>query len=278
MSSGGSRMKLVEIGKIEEPGHQLRQSISQEALDELKESMGRRGLIEPIKLRPKGDRFEIVAGHRRFLAAKDLRWSHIKAIIEVKSDEDTVLDALHENLHREDMSPIEEARAAKMLQEKEGRTLKEVARMFSKSESWVTARVDLLSMPDTIQKAVDVGALSIGGAREIARITDESAQAYYLDYAIKQGATAQLCAFWRGRWEIERVVNDPSAMASGAALLNPPPMEVEMPCSWCEHSIPIRLIQHIRVCPKCLEALMRTKIIMQQEEHERSREASAGHS
>lgn len=265
MSSGGAKLKRVKLMEIEEPGHQLREAISEEALEELKESMGKRGLIEPIKLRPKGEKFEIVAGHRRFLSAKDLGWTEISAIIEARTDEETVLDAIHENLHREDMSPIEEARAAKLLQDKEGRTLREVARMFSKSESWVTSRLDLLTMPVEIQKAVDVGAISIQAGRELARVTDDAARAYYLEYAIKQGATAQLCAFWRGRWEVERVVNDPSAMTSGALLLNPPPMEVMMPCFWCEKPTPLKLIEHVRVCPICLSLIGRTKAIMQTE-------------
>lgn len=259
---------MVEMSEILEPAHQLRQQITEEGLEELKASMGKRGLIEPIKLRPKGDKFEIIAGHRRFLAAKDLGWTEIKAIIEEKSDEETILDAIHENIHREDMSPLEEGRGARLVMEKEGKTLKEVARMFSKSESWVQGRLDILEMPIELREAVDVGALSIGACRELARITDDAQRAYYIEYAIKQGATAQLCAFWRGRWEVERTVNDPSAMASGASLLTPPPMEVTLPCFWCDCAVPIHLLDHLRVCPRCRETVINAKFLIQQEEAE----------
>lgn len=253
------KLQMLKLVDILEPGHVLREAMGEEALSELKSSMGKRGLIQPIEVRPKDGKYEIVAGHRRFLAAKDLGWHEIKALVKDRTDEDTILDALHENLHREDMSPIEEGRAASLLMGKEGRSLKDIAKMFSKSESWVIGRLDLLEMDAELQEAVDVGALSVGAARELARIVDDASRKYYTDYAIKQGATAQLCAFWRGKWELERVVNDPSGNALAAQMLSGPPMTITLPCWWCNVETDIRLIDHLRVCPGCREALIHAR-------------------
>lgn len=259
---------LAPMEKIAEPGHQLRKKISEEGLDELGKSMAKIGLENPIKLRRTPSGYEIVSGHRRFLAAKDLGWSEIKAIVEDVDDEETNLRAIHENFHREDMSPIEEGRAVKTLMDRHGYTIKDVAKLCSKSESWVFSRLSVLEMPLELQEAVDVGALSVSAARELGGITEDEARRYYTEYAVKQGATAQLCAYWRGQWEMGRLINAPLGTDGVSAGLMPPPMEVKIPCVWCEREAPIRLIEHLRVCPKCLESLLRTKAILAQERAE----------
>lgn len=276
MESGIERFEVVKMSLIEEPGHQLRAQILEEGLDELKASMGKRGLLQPILLRPKGERFEIKAGHRRYLAAHELGWDSIKAIIRERTDEDTILDAIHENLHREDMTPMEDARAAALIRDREKKSIKEIARMFSKSESWVLSRLDLLEYPEELKKAVDVGALSVSAARELSRITDDAARAYYIEFAIKQGATAQLCAFWRGNWEVQRVVNDPSGNASAAQSLTPPPMVVTLPCYFCDQPIPIHLLNHLRACPICTGSIVEEKAKAEQEAFAKSLEVVDG--
>lgn len=276
METGGERLEVVKLNLIEEPGHQLRQQILEEGLDELKASIAKRGLLQPILLRPKGEKYEIKAGHRRFLAVKELGHSEIKAIIKERTDEDTLLDAIHENLHREDMTPMEDARAAALIRDREHKSIKEIARMFSKSESWVLSRLDLLDMPKELQQAVDVGALSVSAVKELSRITDDAARAYYIEFAIKQGATAQLCAFWRGNWEVQRVVNDPSANASAAQLLTPPPMVVTLPCFFCADQTPIHLLNHLRACPICTDSILMEKAKAEQERFKESVVKSEG--
>lgn len=259
MLSGKEELMEVDMALIDEPAKPVRDKISEEGLEELAFSMGKRNLLEPITLRRKEHRFEIKQGNRRFLAAKSLGWIKIKALVGDATDEDVELDMIHENLHREDMTPIEEAKAMRRLIEREGYDKQMVARMASKSVSWVDARLDLLDMDKGLQAAVDCGAISIGGARELAKITDDQSRAYYLEYAIKQGATAQLCAFWRGRWEVEKTVNDPRAAGAGSMELNPPPPEPLLLCWWCEREVPIRLLNHLRTCASCCDYLLRVK-------------------
>lgn len=273
--NGKEELIVVKMSEIEEPGHQLREKITEEGLEELSRSLAKVGLINPITLRKKDNHYEIVAGHRRYLAAKDLGWEQIKAIIREETDDDTRLKALHENLHREDMSPVEEGRAIKELLDRFGESKKNIARMCGKSESWVHGRIDLLEMPSELREAVDVGALSVGAARELAGIKDDVALKYYTDYAIKQGATAALCAFWRSKWEVEKIIHQSTDQTPAGYPLTPPPMEVTIPCFWCENETAIRLINHIRVCPKCTESIIRTKQLLQQEAFEAAAESKA---
>lgn len=273
MSTGQSLEKEVEIRmeQILEPSQPVRQRVTEEGLEELSKSMARRGLINAITVRRKGSSFEVVAGNRRYLAAKALGWAKIRSKVKEATDEDARLERIHENLHREDMSPIEEGKAIRAVLDEGGYTKGDVAKMCSKSESWVNGRLDLLGMPEYLQEAVDVGAISVSAARELNAITDDEARRYYVDYAIKQGATAVLCAFWRGRWEVERVTNDPSALGAGAFALGPPPPEPELYCFWCDRSVPIRLLNHIRCCPSCTNylATVKAEMIIQAREDEK---------
>ena len=256
------KLVMVEMVKIQEPGHRLREKISEEGLEELGKSMVRVGLENAIKLRSTPSGYEIVSGHRRYLAAKDLGWDKIKAIVEDLNDEETNLRAIHENLHREDLSPIEEGRACKALVDEHGYSVKDVAKLCSKSESWVASRLALLEMPRELQEAVDCGALSVSAVRELAAITDDESREYYTEHAIKQGATAQLCSFWRGRWELEKITRGPSSSLPPDAFLHPPPAEACMPCFWCEQDTPIRAIEHLRVCVHCRDIIINAKLVM----------------
>lgn len=256
------KLVMVEMAKIQEPGHRLREKISEEGLEELGKSMAKVGLENAIKLRSRPNGYEIVSGHRRYLAAKGLGWDKIKAIVDDLSDEETNLRAIHENLHKEDLSPIEEGKACQRLIEKFGYKVKEVEKLCSKSASWVGSRLALLEMPPDLQEAVDVGALSVSAVRELAAITDDEAREYYTEHAIKQGATAQLCAYWRGRWELEKITRGSSSSYPPDAFLSAPPVEVCMPCFWCEQDTPIRAIEHIRVCIKCRDMIINTKMLM----------------
>ena len=267
---------LVPLSQIKEPSEPVRQKMTEEGLEELKKSIAKRGLLSPISLRKKDQGFEIGEGHRRFLAVKELGWSEIPALVGDRSDDDVNLDRIHENLHREDMSPVEEGKQIKMLHDKFSYTIKEISRLCSKSESWVLSRLDLNEWPDYLLEAIDVGALSVSAARELNAITDDESRRYYTDHAIKSGATRELCAFWRGRWELEKITHDPSSDGHATFDINPPPMEPEIPCNWCDRQYPIRIINHLRVCPECTEALMKGKAIMRQQEHDESRGPGPG--
>ena len=253
---------FAEMDKIQEPGHQLREKITEEGLEELSKSMARVGLENPIKLRNTPNGYEVVSGHRRYLAAKSLGWETIKAIVEDVSDKDTRLRAIHENFHREDMSPVEEAKAVESLLTDHEYSVAEVCKLCAKSPSWVASRLALLEMPAEIQEAVDVGAISVSAAKELAAITDDESRAYYTKYAISQGATAQLCAFWRGRWELDRIIHSAGDGQSVINPINPPPMEVTLKCILCDLETPVRAIEHLRVCPKCVQTVMQAKLLL----------------
>lgn len=136
-------------------------------LDELAKSIGVNGVVQPVLLRRKGSRFELIAGERRWRAAVRVGLTRIPAVIRSVSDEKVLEIALIENIQREDLNPIEEARAYKKLIEMLGLTQETVAERVGRDRSYVTNYLRLLRLPEDIQELLQVGRLSTGHARTL---------------------------------------------------------------------------------------------------------------
>lgn len=136
-------------------------------LDELAKSINVNGVIQPVLLRRKGARFELIAGERRWRAAVRAGLTKIPAVLRSVSDEKVLEIALIENIQREDLNPIEEARAYKKLIETLGLTQETVAERVGRDRSYVTNYLRLLRLPEDIQELLQVGKLSTGHARTL---------------------------------------------------------------------------------------------------------------
>jgi ParB family transcriptional regulator, chromosome partitioning protein len=136
-------------------------------LDELAKSITANGVVQPVLLRRKGDRFELIAGERRWRAAVRAGLTKIPAVLRNVSDDKVLEIALIENIQREDLNPIEEARAYKKLIETLGLTQETVAERVGRDRSYVTNYLRLLRLPDDIQELVQLGRLSTGHARTL---------------------------------------------------------------------------------------------------------------
>lgn len=136
-------------------------------LDELAQSIKSNGVVQPILVRPKGSRFELVAGERRWRAAERAGLSRIPAVVRTVSDEKVLEIALIENLQREDLNPIEEARAYKKLIETLSLTQETVAERLGRDRSYVTNYLRLLRLPEDIQDLLQSGRISTGHARSL---------------------------------------------------------------------------------------------------------------
>jgi ParB family chromosome partitioning protein len=136
-------------------------------LDELAKSIRANGVVQPVLLRRKGARFELIAGERRWRAAVRAGLTRIPAVLRSVSDEKVLEIALIENIQREDLNPIEEARAYKKLIETLGLTQETVAERVGRDRSYVTNYLRLLRLPEDIQELLQLGRLSTGHARTL---------------------------------------------------------------------------------------------------------------
>lgn len=179
----GRTVQLIDVTSIKPHPEQPRRQFDPGALQELADSIATRGVIQPIIVRPAGtDRFEIVAGERRWRAAQKAQLHRIPAIIRDFDEAETLEIALIENIQREDLNPIEEARAYKKLIGQFGHSQDALGRLVGKSRSHVANLMRLLDLPTGVQDQVMANALSMGharaliGAPDCERMADEVAR------------------------------------------------------------------------------------------------------
>lgn len=161
-------LALLPVSAIEPHPEQPRRHFDDAALDELAASIAARGVIQPVLVRPHGaGRWQLIAGERRWRAAQRAQLHEIPAIVRDLSEREVMALALIENLQREDLNPIEEARAYQRLADSESMTQAEIARMVDKSRSHVANLQRLLSLPEPVIEMVEDGRLSMGHARAL---------------------------------------------------------------------------------------------------------------
>ena len=168
--------KLVNITKVEPNREQPRKNFDEDALVELAESIKQFGLLQPILVQDKSTYYEIIAGERRWRAAKKAGLKEIPVIIKNLTEQEIVEISLIENIQREDLNPIEEAQAYKRLLTEFNLKQDEVAERVSKSRTAVTNSMRLLKLCDDVQKMVIDNMISTGHARALISIEDEKQQ------------------------------------------------------------------------------------------------------
>jgi ParB family chromosome partitioning protein len=164
----GITFSEIDLNQIKPNAKQPRQIFEEDALTELTFSLKEIGLLQPIVVRAVGtNQYEIVAGERRFRAAKLAGFTKIPALIRDTLDTHMLRDALLENLHRAQLNPLEEAAAYQQLLEDFGGTQEELAAKLGRSRPQVTNTMRLLKLPPTVQKRVAAGVLSSGHAKAL---------------------------------------------------------------------------------------------------------------
>lgn len=170
---------LVKITKVEPNRKQPRKNFNEDALQELSESIKQYGLLQPILVQDRKDHYEIVAGERRWRAAKLAGLKEVPVIIREYTEQEIAEISLIENIQREDLNPIEEAQAYRRLLEEFHLKQDEVAERVSKSRTAVTNSIRLLKLSDEVQQMVIDDMISTGHARALLAVDDHQEQ-YYL--------------------------------------------------------------------------------------------------
>ncbi|HVN51733.1 MAG TPA: ParB/RepB/Spo0J family partition protein [Acidimicrobiales bacterium] len=165
---GSTDLQDLPVGVVDPNPNQPRTYFDEEALVSLTASVAAVGVLQPVLVRPaEGGRFELIAGERRWRAAKRAGLQTIPALVRTVADADSLEQALVENLHREDLNPLEEAAAYQQLMEDFGLTQEQVANRVGKSRSAVTNTLRLFQLPPSVQKLVAERKLSAGHARAL---------------------------------------------------------------------------------------------------------------
>ncbi|HYD24674.1 MAG TPA: ParB/RepB/Spo0J family partition protein [Croceibacterium sp.] len=201
----------LAVAAIEPHPDQPRRQFNEEALEELAASIGKRGVIQPVIVRPlAGGRYQLVAGERRWRAAQKAQLHEIPALIRELDERDVMALALIENIQREDLNPVEEARAYHRLGERDDLPQAEIARLVGKSRSHVANMQRLLTLPTAVLDHLEAGRLDMGHARALVGRDDAEALA---QRAIDQHLSVR---------EVERLARRNAAEPGGRRQARPP--------------------------------------------------------
>ncbi len=182
---------FVNINEIKPNSKQPRKNFPEEKIEELASSIEAHGIIQPIMVRPAGEGYEIVAGERRWRAARKASLKQVPCIIRELDDEQNMLVSIIENMQREDLNPMEEADALNQMAAQYGLTQEEISKSVGKSRPYITNALRLLKLPEEIQQMVVKGDLTSGHARAIAGIKEEKKQLYVANRIVAEGLSVR---------------------------------------------------------------------------------------
>ncbi|MFI4970802.1 MAG: ParB/RepB/Spo0J family partition protein [Lysobacterales bacterium] len=186
-------LRTLAVGVIQPGRYQPRHTIDPEHLDELAASIRAQGMIQPVIVRSIGrDRYELIAGERRWRAAQKAGLSEIPALVKVVADQAVVAMALIENIQREDLSPLEEAQALSRLIDEFRLTHQQTADAIGRSRAAVSNLLRLLELPAEIKQLLDTRKLDMGHARALATLPEKRAVALAHEAAEKQWSVREL--------------------------------------------------------------------------------------
>jgi ParB family chromosome partitioning protein len=202
-------IKDIPLSDIIFPPEEMRSGVSFEGMDELAMSIRKHGLIQPITVRPKGDKYELIAGYRRTKACEMIGMVSVIARVIDSSDELALLQKAAENLFREEVNAFDEGGYLKLILEKNGWKIQDLASAINKSESYVSRRIKLQSCYLDVKEALKDGKINLSIAEELARIDDVSTRTRVLSLVINNGATVDVVRSWRVQYEMQKNINGP---------------------------------------------------------------------
>jgi len=251
-------MKITELAvdQIDPPRHSHRLDFDEPAMHQLMDSIADHGLEQPIKVRPSGERYEIIFGHRRWEAHRRLRRLTIPALI-VKGETDTKTERARfsENLQRSDLTPMEEAAAIDQVMRECALDVDAVALMLRRPHAWVRGRLALLTLTPDLQDALHTKHISTGAALALGEIDDGAHRTYLLEHAVRGGASIAVIRSWVSEYQTQRA-------AAGGALLAPPdhsrpptPAVILIECAVCHEPHDHTTLHIVRICLACLKEI-----------------------
>ncbi len=187
----GEEVRMLPLGQVRAGPHQPRQEFDETRLEELARSIQESGVLQPIIVRSNGAGYEIVAGERRARAARMAGLSQVPAIVRNYDDEQVLVLSLVENVQRQDLNPIDKARAYRKLSTHLSATQEEIAKRLGLDRSSVANLIRLLDLPEEVQDLVRSGAMGMGHARALLSLKDDVAQLDLCERVVREGLSVR---------------------------------------------------------------------------------------
>jgi len=253
-------VRRIPLAAINEPELPIRRTITEESLRELAGSIQAMGVLQPILVAAKGARYDIIAGHRRFLASALAAVTDIPALVLPPGGATSEAIKLHENVFREDLNTAEEAvYFDRLLETMCGGDVDELCRVLRAKRAYVEDRLILLAGDHEVFDAVANRRISFAVARELNKVSEEGYRRTFLDSAIRGGASARVVLQWRT--DLGRIVDGP-APADGATAgpadtaAEPPYAATGLRCFICTGAEDVWDLQLLYIHSGCKRAIL----------------------
>lgn len=219
--------------QIDDPISPIRTDIDREKINELADSIKREGLINPITVRPKAGRFEVVAGHRRFMACKVAGMIKISCVVRELTNEQVCEIMMHENLYREDIDPVDEALFIGRLVEHLNLSVSEIAERMNRSQQWVCDRLEILDYPDYMVVLLKQGQLKLGVAKWLFQIDDNVYRKMYAESAVNHGMTVLQAEYLARQFKLGVLIPSEKIIPHDELAADKPPARPWAICARC---------------------------------------------
>lgn len=250
----GPQIVMVPLKDIDRPVVSGRDLIDPRKILELAESIREKGLMEPVILTPRNGRFEIVAGDRRYLAHEHLGRDVIPAIIKEMDGGAVIVYRAIENLQRENLTPLEEARAYNTMRESCGMSVNDICKATGRSEFTVKRYLRFWRMPDSFKEAVERGGVCLGVVEVLIQVEDPGMRDYYLKLAVENGITVAVAELWLSDYRKSKD-NQLTLLGGddGGVETNFEYKPVYVTCGCCAGPVEIQKARQLIVCDPCLK-------------------------
>lgn len=248
-------LKEISVSKIKVGKYDLRMDRKDDEIADLAASIKRVGIIEPLVVTPKNGAYLLIAGHRRFRAAKEARLKKVPCVIEGRKMAVQSEIAIAENFFRKDMSPIEMASMIVEYRKKNKLSVQEIAKILHKSRQWVEGIVAMEDWPSDVQMAVHRGQITASAAGNLAIIGDKTYRLFLLRNAIEQGATARTTAAWLQEYKSRQPMEQAIERGPAEVVATPTVAVPQAPCFCCSQSFPANEVSHVPVCGACIQVI-----------------------
>lgn len=250
----------LSLDDIYEPADPMRLQISEKSIEELARSFMTVGQLQAVLVRPQGKKYEIVHGHRRFLAAKRAKIAQLKCVVREMKDAEVYFARALENIDREDTTPYEDALYLARMTEQLKMTGKQVAEKLGKSPAWVSQRLAILNYAEPLKEALKEQHISFSVARALSKITQLDDLRVYITYAVDSGATPAVAQRWADDWASARHSRSNSGIEAPVEFPNSEPINPGAQCNICDQHKTFSELKSKWLCGSCwtlaIEAIM----------------------
>jgi len=205
-----NKVQSISVDIIDDPDEPMRTGCNEQKLIDLSNSIKNLGLINPIIVRPKNGRFEVVSGHRRLLAAKMANLPVVSCLVRNLDDLYSDIVKVHENLFRENVNTVDEALFFEKALKRLDLTIGGLARQINRSETYVKDRLAILNYDEKTVDALKSGKIKLSAAKYLTKIDDPRLRDLYVDFAVRGGITPTIARTWYIASKENRLPEEPT--------------------------------------------------------------------